>query len=76
MKKIWISVAVAVFVFVALDVWATTNQVTTAQSLKELTHIWMPPAVIVAILLAIFNTLRSDLKNINQRIDRHLEGHP
>ncbi|MDE2810106.1 MAG: hypothetical protein OXN90_16965 [Gemmatimonadota bacterium] len=76
MKKIWISVAVAVFVFVALDVWATTNQVTTAQSLKELTHIWMPPAVIVAILLAIFNTLRSDLNNINRRIDRHLEGHP
>ena len=76
MKKIWISAAVAVFVFVALDVWATTNQVTTAQSLKELTHIWMPPAVIVAILLAIFNTLRSDINNINQRIDRHLEGHP
>ena len=68
MGRSWIVVTLISLLFIGIDIWATAQN----EQVKELTHIWMPPAVIMAILIA----LRGDIKDLNKRINEHLEGHP
>lgn len=37
---------------------------------------WIQPGVIIAIIVFVWRDLSTRIDKVNQRIDRHLEGHP
>ena len=37
---------------------------------------WFPPAILVALMLFIWRDLSGKIDRINDRLDRHLDGHP
>lgn len=37
---------------------------------------WIPPTVIVALVLFVWRDLSARIDRINDRLDRHLENHP
>ena len=44
---------------------------------------WITPGIVIAVVIAVWRLLHADIKNLgdrierlNERLDRHLEGHP